>query len=289
MTMALSQLQLEAFSEINRVGSFTAAGLSLGLTQSALSHRIRNLEADLETAVFVRIGNKVRLTEAGTRLLKFCQVQMQAEAEFISDIKPSRTTALSGRLRIGGMSSVMRSLVLTSISGFLRENPGVTLEFLVREISEIPVLLTSGEVDFVVTSSRLEISGLHEELLGYEENVLVQSTKKHSQKDVYLDHDQNDQTTLDFLKAQGQKKINIRRSFLDDVYGLVDAVVEGLGRAVVPRHIAEASKGIEIIKTQKSLFHAVYLYYYEQPYYTKLHLKTQATLLSQLQPKLKSR
>jgi DNA-binding transcriptional LysR family regulator len=291
MSMALSQIQLEAFSEIAKLGSFTKAANSLALTQSALSHRIRHLEEELETSVFIRLGNKVRLTEAGTRLLLFCQVQSQAEEEFINEIKPrkNKRVDLSGRLRIGGVSSIMRSLVLPVTSSFIRENSSVRLDFLVKEISELPGLLSSGQVDFVISTAKIHAPGLDEVFLGYEENVLIRTAKKISLPDVYLDHDQDDQTTFDFLKHQGQKNTTIARSFLDDIYGLLDAVVEGIGQAVMPLHIVSQTKGIEIVGHFKSLLVPVYLYQYRQPYYTQLHQLAFKTLKQNVAGKLRSK
>lgn len=273
MIVALSQIQLEAFREIVKLGSFTKAANSLALTQSALSHRIRHLEEELETAVFIRVGNKIRLTEAGSRLLQFCQVQSQAEEEFLNEIKPrkDKRAGLFGRLRVGGVSSIMRSLVLPSTSGLIRKHPNVRLDFLVKEVSELPGLLSSGQVDFVISTAKIQAPGLVEEFLGYEEYVLVRTIKNLSLPNVYLDHDQDDQTTFEFLKHQGQKDIAIARSFLDDIYGLIDAVIEGIGQAVIPLHIVSQAKGIEVVDHFKPMLVPVYLYHFRQPYYTQLH------------------
>jgi len=112
--MKLSQIQLEAFQEVARLGSFTKAAQHLNLTQSALSHRIKNLEDEFETALFVRQGGGIRLTELGTKLLQFCRVQSQAEEEFLLDLisKNAKNVKFSGTLRIGGVSSAIRSLVM---------------------------------------------------------------------------------------------------------------------------------------------------------------------------------
>ena len=60
---------LGAFLAVAETGSFTAAGERLFLTQPAVSKRIAQLEADLGTALFDRIGREVRLTQAGDALL----------------------------------------------------------------------------------------------------------------------------------------------------------------------------------------------------------------------------
>ena len=55
---------LQAFEATARHASFTRAALELGITQAAISHRIRNLEDLVGTKLFLRDGNAVTLTSA---------------------------------------------------------------------------------------------------------------------------------------------------------------------------------------------------------------------------------
>jgi LysR family glycine cleavage system transcriptional activator len=59
---------LEAFECVARHASFTRAAEELHVTQSAVSHRVRALEAQLGAALFVRLGRRVALTEEGKAL-----------------------------------------------------------------------------------------------------------------------------------------------------------------------------------------------------------------------------
>lgn len=59
---------LEAFEAVARHKSFTRAAKELHVTQSAISHRVRALEAQLGAPLFLRVGRRVELSEAG-RLL----------------------------------------------------------------------------------------------------------------------------------------------------------------------------------------------------------------------------
>jgi LysR family glycine cleavage system transcriptional activator len=60
---------LQAFEATARHLSFTRAALELGLTQAAVSHRIRNLEDLIGTRLFLRDGNSVTLTAAASDFL----------------------------------------------------------------------------------------------------------------------------------------------------------------------------------------------------------------------------
>jgi LysR family glycine cleavage system transcriptional activator len=62
---------LRAFDAAARLSSFTAAADELGVTQSAVSHAIRDLEARLSVSLFRRDGRRLDLTDAGKRYAPF--------------------------------------------------------------------------------------------------------------------------------------------------------------------------------------------------------------------------
>src|SRR5262245_7853366 len=55
---------------IAKAGTLTQAGLDLHLTQSALSHQLRDIETRLGVRLFTRDGRRLTLTPAGQRLLR---------------------------------------------------------------------------------------------------------------------------------------------------------------------------------------------------------------------------
>lgn len=62
---------LRAFEAAARLSSFTAAGAELGVTQSAVSHAIREIESRLSVSLFRRNGRRLNLTDAGKRYAPF--------------------------------------------------------------------------------------------------------------------------------------------------------------------------------------------------------------------------
>jgi LysR family transcriptional regulator for metE and metH len=69
MLMDLEIRHLQLVSAVAAVGSLTRAGDRLHLTQSALSHQLRDIESRLGAALFLRVGKRLVLTPAGERLL----------------------------------------------------------------------------------------------------------------------------------------------------------------------------------------------------------------------------
>ena len=62
---------LMAFESVARNGSFSKAADELSITQSAVSHRISQLESLLSTSLLIRIGHSVSLAPAGKELLPY--------------------------------------------------------------------------------------------------------------------------------------------------------------------------------------------------------------------------
>src|SRR5712671_8145055 len=67
--MDLEVRHLRLVAAVADVGSLTKAGDHLHVTQSALSHQLRDIEDRLGAALFLRVGRRLVLTPAGERLL----------------------------------------------------------------------------------------------------------------------------------------------------------------------------------------------------------------------------
>jgi DNA-binding transcriptional LysR family regulator len=197
---------------------------------------VRLLESELGQVLFARGAGGVELTEAGGRLLRYCQAQRALEDELVGDLAPSPGGGLGGSVRVAGYSSVVRSAVVPAIAPLFRQHPRLRAEVFVRETRELAGVLERGGADFVLLDRAHEAPGLEHALLGHEELVLVESTVHRARDGVYLDHDPADQTTLRFLRRRALPR-RVERSFFDDVYGVLEGVAHGFGRAVVPRHL----------------------------------------------------
>lgn len=267
--MKLNASQLDAFFTIAKVLNFTRAAEILHVTQSALSQRIAKLEEDLETTLFIRDRSALRLTEAGEQVLRFCQLNSQAESELLSALKGSREE-LAGTIRIGGFSSVNRSLVIPALKKLMKENPKLSLHLHTKELRELAPLLKSSEVDYILTNKESDSEEIESILLGIEENVLVQR-KKAPPGEIYLDHDETDPTTKAYFSLNKIRFQPENMRYLDDVYGLLDGAKSGLGKAVLPMHLIEGENDLEILSPQRKLNVPVYLNFYRQPFYRRSH------------------
>ncbi len=280
--MSLSSLQLDAFAAVARNLSFSRAARELHVTQSALSQRIKNLEEELGLALFHRDRAGVRPTEPGLRLIRYCESRGALESELLGEFVTGHRDTVAGRLRVAGYSTVLRSLVLPRLASLVSVHPGIQLELQTAELRDLPTKLLSGEAEFVILDHALVRAGVESVVIDEERYVLVESAARSTRSRVVLDHDADDTMTERFFRQQNKAAAALpTRSFLDDIYAIMDGVRLGLGRAVVPRHLLSKTSGCRVVAGFRPLRVPVVLHYFTQPYYSRL---SQGALKALLKP-----
>src|SRR5213593_5264874 len=99
MIMEIEIRHLRLVSAVADLGSLTKAGDRLHLTQSALSHQLRDIESRLGTALFLRVGKRMILTPAGERVLRSAD-EVLATIERTEDAVRQLAGAKRGVLRL---------------------------------------------------------------------------------------------------------------------------------------------------------------------------------------------
>ncbi len=265
--MNLNSNNLLAFYQVAKTGSFSKAARILFVTQSAISQRISSLEKELETTILIREKNAISLTEAGEKLLQYTKSLYHLEDEFLGDFKSN--DQLKGTIRICAFSSVLRSIIIPKLSPYLRKNPHIKIEFLADEMSAIPFYLKSAKADLIILDYHLNKQSIEEKIIGQEEYVVIESIKYPCPKDIYLDQGPEDNATESFFLFQKDANFKYRRSFMGDVYGIIDGVKQGLGRAVMSKHLVD--KSVKIINGFKPYKRDITLHYNKAVYYSKIH------------------
>ena len=114
--------QLEVFAALARAGSFSRAAALLSITQSAVSHAVRGLEAELEVALVVREGAQSTLSQAGSRLLARANDTLPQEATTARGVA-------QGTLRIASFGSTSSLRLLPSLlAAYRRVQPQVEVQ-----------------------------------------------------------------------------------------------------------------------------------------------------------------
>src|SRR5688572_11851204 len=102
--MRVDFLGLQAFLSIAERGSFRHAAAHLGITQTALSHRIKKFEEQVQVTLLTRTTRQVALTPAGVSLLPRAQ-QLIEQAQHLFDELNSQAAARQENLAIGCLAS----------------------------------------------------------------------------------------------------------------------------------------------------------------------------------------
>jgi len=128
---------LVAFLAVGRERSFTKAAAKLGVSQSALSHTIRALEARLGVRLLSRTTRSVSPTEAGERLLRTAAPHIEEiEAEILA-VSAFREKP-AGTIRITATEYAHDTILWPRLIKFLRKYPDIKVEvFLDNGLTDI--------------------------------------------------------------------------------------------------------------------------------------------------------
>ena len=118
---------LLAFVTVAREGSFTRAAKVLGITQSALSQTIRNLEERLDIRLLTRTTRSVSQTAAGERLANAIGHRLE-EIEAELDGLTALRDKPAGAVRITCADQVLRDTIWPKLVPLLKEYPDINLE-----------------------------------------------------------------------------------------------------------------------------------------------------------------
>ena len=154
--------------------SFTRAADRAHVTQSTLSHQIRQLEDEVGQPLFDRIGKKVVTTEAGELFLGFAGRALKEVDLGVAMLKPG-AGGLTGQVRIGATHTFNIGLIPECVALFLARHPSVQVRVEELPAEQIGAKLHSGELDIGIAYRPNGPTDLWFEPLYNEEMVLVVS------------------------------------------------------------------------------------------------------------------
>lgn len=145
--MNYSLRQLRVFVAVSRYGSFSRAGESIGLSQSAVSHSMKELEAEMGVRLLDRTTREVALTDAGLRLANRVEPLLDELHAMLLDTR-SFGTQHNGRVRIASSQTISAQLMPQCIASGALQYPDIRV--LLRDQAQQLVLnsVRNAEVDF---------------------------------------------------------------------------------------------------------------------------------------------
>jgi LysR family transcriptional activator of glutamate synthase operon len=245
--------QLRAFVAVARAGRFTRAARRLGTTQPSLSRRVQQLEAQVGAKLVVRTPAGVVLTSAGERFLAHAERALASV-----DAGRSAIEELSGEPRgvvtIGTQPTISAYVLPSVLARFHEKAPRVVLRLREGEGAEIEERVAAGELDLALINLPVRRLDLAAQKLWQEEYLLA----------VPPGHRLANERAVALAEAAGEPLVviadsaataalvaaceqrGIRPNIVVDADNLeaVRRMVErGLGVALLPRTMAEATQG----------------------------------------------
>lgn len=175
-------IQLETFLKIAELKSFSLTANDLGYAQSTVTMQIKQLEEELGTELFNRLGKTISLTPSGERLVDYAKKLLQIEREIYMEVPDSEEP--SGILKIGVSESLCYNRCPQILMKYTKAFPKVDIRLQFISHDSFPELLKKGELDIVYTlnplieDENLSLLYKHSETLGFYVNPNHELAKK---------------------------------------------------------------------------------------------------------------
>ncbi len=139
--------QLSTFIRVAQFKSFSKAAESLGYSQSAVTVQIHQLEEELHTRLFDRMGKRIALTDPGTQFLEHAY-------EVLNEVNKARLSVsdageLRGRLHIGTIESLCFFKLPAVLRMYWEKHPHVVIRVTIGEPEHLIERMERGELDMI--------------------------------------------------------------------------------------------------------------------------------------------
>ncbi|CAK3730090.1 transcriptional regulator [Vibrio lentus] len=236
---------LRTLTTLRDSGSLTATATSLHLTQSALSHQLKDLEARIGGQLFLRKTRPVKFTSEGEILLKLAD-EIQPRIAKAENELASLKEDVNGRLHMAIECHSCFQWLMPALKEYQVAWPSVTLDFSSGFGFEPLPALMAGELDLVITSDIQPRSEVHyEPLFDFEMRLITAINSPLAEKPSIDPQDLSDITMLSYPVQK--QRLDVVKHFLqpagvepkkwkqaDNTLMLVQMVSAGLGVAALP-------------------------------------------------------
>jgi len=243
--MGIDLNQLKTFFVLAQTLNFTEAARKLFVTQPAVSHSLKKLEAGLNDALIGRRGRRFVLTDSGKVLYKACEDIFYLLERTEESIR-SRTDDFLGSLRLGATVEFGASVLVKNMRPFLEEHRNIHVDFEFH--NDLLPRLLNDDLDVIVECRDYEDPRLDKRLLFQEKYVVVgapdyvRRRKIRTPADLasctLLSLDGNGEWWKRFLRVLPDRKRPDLSTLIEinHIRGMINAVKEGIGIGLVPRY-----------------------------------------------------
>lgn len=243
--LALLNPQLEAFMAVVKHKTVHAASRAIHISQTAMTQRILSLEEKINTTLFVRTRQGMKLTAEGEKLLRYCHAVADYSNETLIDMQDAGIESVR-RVQISGPSSIMISRIIPRSMNIMKQFKRLYIAFDVNDINAVDAL-RSGQSQFAILDPAQVSLDMESKLLNPEKYQLVCSHKWKQRKledilktERIIDFDETDQMTFNYLKEYNLlKHAQADRLFVNRTSSLTKMIIEGYGYGVLTKEFSK--------------------------------------------------
>jgi DNA-binding transcriptional LysR family regulator len=164
--------RLQVFHTVAKRLNFTRAAEELFISQPAVTRHIHELEQQFKVKLFERNGTRIRLTDAGQRLLQHTEELFAVYRNIEFDMS-SLTQRHSGRLYLGGSMTTAPYIIPPILAKFHGRYPEVQVSLITGNTQQIELALEQQEIDLGIVEGRSRHSSISYTEFMKDEIVLV--------------------------------------------------------------------------------------------------------------------
>jgi len=164
--------RLQVFHTVAKRLNFTRAAEELFISQPAVTRHIQELEQQFKVKLFERNGTRIRLTEAGGRLLQHTEELFAIYRNIEFDMS-SLTRRQSGRLYLGGSMTTAPYIIPPILARFHGRYPDVEVSLITGNTQQIEQALEQQEIDLGIVEGHSRHSSISYTEFMKDEIVLV--------------------------------------------------------------------------------------------------------------------
>jgi DNA-binding transcriptional LysR family regulator len=236
--------QLRVFIEVSRLRSFSRAGDEIGLTQSAVSRCVRELEGEIGFKLIDRTTREVQLTDVGVNLVGTVSRLLADLDEALREVRDLGQQR-RGRVIVAASPTIACRLMPRVVASCLRQFPLISLGLRDDVQSDVLRKVKSGEVDFGVVIGPFASDDLYGEPVMTDSFCLV--TRR--------DHPLGGHDAVPWEKLAGERLVMLdyasgSRPLIDAVmreHGVDAHVVQELGHSATVFGLVEAGVGVSVL------------------------------------------
>lgn len=238
---------LEIFKTVVEAGGINKAAARLNRVPSNVTTRVKQLEDELGTKLFVRDGKRLILSEEGKVLLSYANQLLRLSSEAQAALRNGKPR---GTLRIGALESTAAARLPPILSRYHGLCPDVHIELVTGTSGALVNRVHAREIEAAFVAEPYNTAGLESQIAFLEEIVLI--TPK-SQSRVRTPKDIGKRTVIAFANGcsyrrrlemwLGAESIQPDRVMeFQSYHAIVACVAAGSGIAVVPRSVLEMTR-----------------------------------------------